>query len=93
MKQTRIQKELIWNKSPRIMGDGRQIHWPAGHVPPQPGLGPLYTGPRGPRVVLRPHRETAAFPFPMAVISGSGSKVGKELSSCAQLLKKDVSAN
>ena len=59
-----------------IMGDGRQLHWPAGHIPRQPGLGPLYTGPKGPRVVLRPQRESNGYPIPLA------PNIGREVSYC-----------
>ena len=52
------------------MGDGRQIHWPAGHIPRQPGLGPLYTGPKGPRVVLRPYRQTKGYSVPLPPAMG-----------------------
>ncbi len=39
------------------MSDSRKLFWPAGRRPLPPGLGPLYTGPKGPRVVLRPYKE------------------------------------
>ncbi len=39
------------------MTDRGKLFWPAGRRPLPPGIGPLYTGSKGPRVVLRPYRE------------------------------------